>query len=315
MEIKPYKAGDEADILELFKLAFKKEMSIEYWNWRFKNNPFSQDILIHLMWDKNKLVGQYAVSPVEMLVEGEKMKAALVMTLMTHPDYMGKGIFPMLGKSLHSDLQNKYNYKMLYAFPNNNSHSHYGFVKNLYWKDIAILPMLSLKLTNLRFKNSGNLSYSIIDSFSGLAEILNTSEKLVKLNKTETYLNWRYLRNPSEDYKIITVQNGQGIAVYKILKSFHEENQIEIDIMELVYENEEILLEILHSIVHNEKKLSVNALNIWKSIFASDFLLFEKLGFKIGLPLNYLSHLSFGNSNIISNYKNWEIGLGYSDVF
>jgi len=89
MVIKKYVQGDETSILKLFQLVFKKEMTQEFWEWRFKNNPFTEDVFIYLMWDGSNLIGHYAVSPVELKIKGEIIKTALSMTTMTHPDYGG----------------------------------------------------------------------------------------------------------------------------------------------------------------------------------------------------------------------------------
>ena len=128
MEIKAYKLGDELKIIELFEQSFGKKMSLEYWKWRFSDNPFTSNIFIDLMWDNDLLVGHYAVSPVEMILEDKKILTALSMTTMTHPQYGGKGIFSKLAENLYKRLTEE-GYTMVWGFPNNNSH--YGFNKNL----------------------------------------------------------------------------------------------------------------------------------------------------------------------------------------
>lgn len=316
MEIEQYRPGDEQKILELFELVFKKRMSLEYWNWRFRNNPFSEDILIHLMWESEKLIGQYALSPVEMEINGKIKKTALAMTLMTHPNYQGKGVFAKLGHSLHNDLKNTYGYNMVYAFPNNQTHSHYGFVKNLGWKDITVIPMLSVKINDLRFKLGEKTNYTVLSNFDGVVEVMNSSEKSVKINKTLKYLNWRYIDNPSDKYKIIEVEKDKAVVVYKIITSFSGDGNYEVDLMEMFFANDpQLLSEVLNSIVDNESGKHINGFNIWKSIFAEDQIWFEKLGFKISQPLNYLSYLNFDEQDLASDFRSWEIGMGYSDVF
>ncbi len=316
MEIRNYKQGDEVKILHLFEIVFGKKMSMEYWKWRFLNNPFSKDMLIHLMWEDENLIGQYALSPVEMKVDGKKKKAALAMSLMTHPDYQGMGVFAKLGHSLHEELKSKYGYHMIFAFPNNKTHSHYGFVKNLGWKDIAIIPMMSVKSQDLRFKIGDKTNYSLLDSFDGVEDECNNSNKPVRINYTPEYLQWRYMDNPSTAYKIIRLDNKNGFAVYKVISSFSGDGNYEIDLMEVVFGNDPRLLsEILNAIIDIEQDIKLNSFNIWKSIFAEDHIWYEKLGFKISQPLNYLSYLDFEDQALVSDFRNWEIGMGYSDVF
>ena len=93
MEIRPFSPGDEVHILNLFEASFGKKMSPMFWDWRYRANPFISNIMIHMMWDDEVLAGHYAVSPVQMLVEGNSQMTALSMTTMTHPAYSGRSTF------------------------------------------------------------------------------------------------------------------------------------------------------------------------------------------------------------------------------
>lgn len=313
MEIRRYQEGDEAEILKLFKLVFKQEMTMDYWKWRFKDNPFTNEVFISLMWEGKDLIGHYAVSPVDMLFEENIESTALSMTTMTHPEHGGKGIFSQLAGHLYDDLKNE-GYKMVWGFPNNNSH--YGFVKNLNWKDIAVVPMMSAQRSELRVKPE-NSDYRIIGSFDpDVLASIQDSNNPVRINKTREYLEWRYINNPSQIYKILNLENKKGLVIYKIFPAFDDKQKWEVDLMELKFDQDiEILKEIINAILQEEPSKEVIKFNLWYSIFSEDRILLEKLGFKIGLPLTYLGHLSFNGSEVISSYKNWEIGLGYSDVF
>lgn len=312
MEIKKYNPGDEKHILELFKLAFGKEMTQEYWDWRFKKNPFDKDPKIHLMWDGDKLVGHYAVSPIEMFADTKVTKTALSMTTMTHPEYGGRGIFSQLADSLYNELKEEHGYAMVWGFPNNNSH--YGFIKNLNWYDITDLPFLGLDSGKLKKTDAGD--YQLHDGFSEqLSLLLNSSNKKIRINKTTDYLNWRYVDNPSAKYKILTLDGEtQAAIVYKVFYS--ETGANEVDIMEINFHNNlDLLLRLLNAIL-SEEKGSIVKFNIWRSLFSEDYILFEKCNFVHQAALTYLGATSFDdNKSIISDYRNWDIGFGYSDVF
>lgn len=316
MEIKSYQKGDEKAILELFHLAFGKEMSIEYWNWRFANNPFSNELFIDLMWDGDKLVGHYAVSPIDMIINGETVRTALSMTTMTHPEYGGQGIFSQLAESLYGKLSAN-NYKMVWGFPNNNSH--YGFNKNLSWSDIALQGMMSLKIKSLSRVINAEAKGKFISS---LAEIersfishLNSSAKYVKINKTKEFLQWRYFDNPTADYKIIVSDDNRGIIIYKVIASFSDHTKSEIDIMDVAFDNDPTVLVNLLSSVNNFEQ-NILQFNLWDSLFSANQIILEKIGFRISPPLTYLGYRGLGSPDEeIGNYRNWDMGLSYSDVF
>ncbi len=316
MIIRKYIPGDEDSILELFHIVFKQEMTKNYWNWRFKNNPFSNEIFIYLMWDEDKLVGHYAVSPVEMNAQGNIVKTALSMTTMTHPEYGGQGIFSKLASALYQDVQENFGYKLIWGFPNNNSH--YGFIKNLGWKDAAIIPMMTLELPVKALSDQQEIKYEVNDSFSSeIISKLNIANSALKINKTKNYLDWRYLTNPGATYKVLHIENLEGVVVYKVIKSFDKHTEgFEIDILELYFDNNiGSLSKIIQAILIQERNQTITKINIWKSIFTSERIWLEKFGFKVGLPLTYLSYLNLDDFSLASDYRNWDVGLGYSDVF
>jgi predicted N-acetyltransferase YhbS len=316
MEIRSYQPGDEKAILELFHLAFGKEMSVEYWNWRFANNPFSNEFFIDLMWDGDKLVGHYAVSPIDTMINGETEKTALSMTTMTHPEYGGRGIFSQLAESLYGKLSEN-NYKMVWGFPNNNSH--YGFNKNLSWNDIALQGMMSLNTKSLsriinteakgKFINKGE------EIENSLISQLNSSAKYVKINKTKEYLQWRYFDNPTADYKMMISDDHRGIIIYKVIPSFSDSTKFEIDIMDIAFDNEmSVLVNLLSSVYNSEQEIL--QFNLWDSLFSANQIILEKIGFRICPPVTYRGYRALNSPDPeIADYRNWDISFSYSDVF
>lgn len=309
MKILPYTAGNEAEVLKLFALAFGKQMSAEYWNWRFLNNPFTPDLQIHLMWENEMLVGHYAVSPINFLVDGESAMCALSMTTMTHPDFGGKGIFTALAESLYSQLTEN-GYDFVWGFPNSNSH--YGFVKNLAWTDIGIVPMLTLDIG--KFKTLPQVTYQLLKNFNDLDITHLQDESPIAINKTVAYFNWRYVINPSAGYKILKTNSG-NIVVYKKIVSFINSAEFEIDLLEFSKIKTPLdLSELLSAIIIEEGQAM--KFNTWHSLHQSTYLTFEKLGFKQTMPNTYLGYRSFNaNKKNLSDFRNWNVSMGYSDVF
>ncbi|MXS72245.1 GNAT family N-acetyltransferase [Flavobacteriaceae bacterium W22] len=316
MEIRSYQLGDEKAILALFHLAFGKKMSEEYWNWRFANNPFSDELFIDLMWDGDKLVGHYAVSPVDMMINGKAEKTALSMTTMTHPEYGGRGIFSQLAESLYRKLSVN-NYKLVWGFPNNNSH--YGFNKNLSWSDIALQGMMSLNTKNfsrlINAEAKGRSINTTEEIESNLISQLNSSAKYIKINKTKEYLQWRYFDNPTADYKMIIPDDNRGIIIYKVISSFSDSTKSEIDIMDMAFDNDmSVLINLLSSVYNSEQ--NILQFNLWDSLFSANQIILEKAGFRVCPPVTYLGYRALSSPDQqIADYRSWDISLSYSDVF
>lgn len=62
--IRPYRAGDETAILDLFEQSFYHRRPIEHWRWKFQHDPYGNE-RITLAFDADaQLVGQYTGYPV-----------------------------------------------------------------------------------------------------------------------------------------------------------------------------------------------------------------------------------------------------------
>ncbi len=308
IRIEDYKQGDEIEILNLFKKVFKKDLSIEYWNWRFRDNLTNQT-LIKLAWDEDKLVSHYAVCPIPMLTNGNNFNGALSMTTMTDPNYNGIGLFPQLANQLFSELPNK-KIELVYGFPNRNSH--YAFIKKLNWENICSIFQFSISNTG-SFK--GIYDVHSIENISE-AHLENTikNSKELSINRNIDFYNWRYKNNPINTYHYAEIERN-NIKNFILFKMFEINNKKHIDIIELQIEDDtDLLSSFICHINHTFKLNEMSMINIWMSIFNPQFLMFEKLGFIAQEPITYLGYKSFNSINNITE-KQIHFTMGDSDVY
>lgn len=313
MKIKKYQLGDELEIISLFKLTFGKEISIPYWKWRFSENPFRTQS-IYLMWDKELLVGHYAVCPVRLKVHGKLLKAGLSMTTMTHPAYSGKGVFTKLASALYSEED----IDLVYGFPNNNSHR--GFIKNLDWQNITTIPTFRL-LINEEVKCVNNIRTSNIFYEKHEKSLkVNTKINTIQVLKDVTYLNWRYCENPINKYTIFELdKNGiTNFIVAKIFQSFSKKNYFEIDLVEIsTINNYDIINTLIKGVInYYNKKFPLFAVNTWMPLNDTKHIILEKVGFKNAEPITYFGvrPIKIHNEELL-NAKNWHYTMGESDVY
>ena len=133
MNIREYQPGDEHKIIELFKDSYGKEMTLDFWNWRFRDNPFGHAI-VYLAFDGDRLAAHYAVFPMhDMTCQSG--------TTMTHPDYRGQGLFPTLAERTYEKAK-ELGRVLVWGFPNQQSHR--TFIDKLDWKDICEIPTFKL---------------------------------------------------------------------------------------------------------------------------------------------------------------------------
>lgn len=317
MEIRDYVAGDESSILQLFHASFGKPLSGVFWKWRFLENPVNK-AMIKLMWDKDKLVGHYAVSPLKMAIGNEVLLSSLSMTTMTHPEYAGRGIFSDLANALYQDESNKSNLKAVFGFPNNNSH--YGFIKNLKWKDLTQVPVFSISVSALKKTDCQNIEH--INGFS--QEHVNTGQKLtapflVHTQRSLNYLNWRYTDNPVNTYDIFQFRQSNDVyyAVVKVFSSFSQEGQFEVDILEFAFPADgHLLLQLLNAIKEYYRSLALLKINVWLPLADEKHIQLEKIGFVNTLPVTYMGIRVFDHAySELEDSRNWMYSMGDSDIY
>jgi hypothetical protein len=315
MEIRDYKAGDEEHILKLFKSAFGKELSVDYWRWRFIENPVTQ-LMIKLMWDETRLVGHYAVSPLVLNVDGEKILTALSMTTMTDPEYAGKGIFTKLASELYLEEYKNHGLKSVWGFPNNNSH--FAFINKLQWNDLEKIQTLSLSMEKIggvalsSIKQANLFVQGHVKAFDQI-----TVQQKIKVDRSLNYLNWRYLNNPSNAYMILEKEAGDinYYAVTKIFKSFSDQSKFEVDILELVFP-EDNLQELMGTIKNIYKDFDVMQINVWLSPHDKRSKTLTQIGF---LNTAHMTHMGVkimdSKYEVLNNSNEWAYSMGDSDIY
>lgn len=318
MIIADYKPGDEIAILELFKASFNKDLSLDFWNWRFRDNPVRK-FMIKLMWDNDVLAGHYAVCPTQMMIEGNSVLTSLSMTTMTHPNYAGRGIFSKLAEELYHDIHNEFGVAAVWGFPNTNSH--YGFIKNLAWRDLAVIPTLSMKTS--RFKGGGKMSISHINDFdekhvNGFREV--TSGFSVKTDRSLAYLKWRFIQNPVNVYDVFELEDAGSsyYAVTKKFKSFSESGSYEVDILETSFPAESGAVgSLVATILDHYRSFNISKINLWLPLTDPRHIHFEKNGFSYEPPLTYLGIRAFDAAlkPKVDDFRNWFFAMSDSDVF
>lgn len=318
MELKNYKEGDEHKIVELFRMVFNQEMTLEHWYWRFTKNP-AGNYLIKLMWDQDILIGHYAVSPIMVKVNGTEVLTAHSLTTMTHPDYGGRGIFKALSLALYKELEEDRGCKAIWGFPNNNSHG--GFIKSLGWSNIAVIHTMGIKVSSIQHKET-QYEVSPFDRFDEMLDNYvssyeNQTPGAVGICKSLAYLNWRYVDKPDVEYRKFQIKEGntiKGIIITKIYPSTVL-NHFDLNIVECILDDYNNLKESI-SFILASYQLPFERVTIWKNLFDDNHLVLERIGFVPVLPQTYFAaRIHSTMPDDFKNYNNWNISMGDSDVY
>jgi hypothetical protein len=90
--IRPYRAQDEAGVLQLWRLAFDKELPERIWRWKFIDGPFGHRIMICVDRQENVLA-MFSGIPYPANREGRVVEITQLIDNVSHPDYRRTGLF------------------------------------------------------------------------------------------------------------------------------------------------------------------------------------------------------------------------------
>lgn len=315
-DFRPYREGDEKQILELFSLTFGgRQMPLSYWRWRFRDNPSGQGV-IKLSWDYGLLAAHYAVTRVSMSIDGCDRLAGLTGTVMTHPTYRGRGLFSKLARRTYMHMM-EIGMALVWGFPNTVSHR--GFTCDLGWQDIYEVPAFRLKIES--GKTTPTISPSKICELSEADERFNQFWERIRndydiiVRRDRKYINWRYFSNPIEKYRLIAYVENEQIRGFAVFKRYQDEMQV-VDLL-IGKEDIEVGESLMQFIIAEALDATAQSVSLWLNVTHPFHHALEKMGFRPEGPVTYLGGLvlnpKFDGS--LYDFRRWYFTMGDSDVF
>lgn len=305
---------DNFDVLiPLMKDCFGMEVKLDYFRWKFLENPagyFLGFTAIHT--ETDEVAAYFGFLPEKYWVMGEEKIIFQAHDLMTHSNHRRKGLFKMVTDSCLDYIEKNHE---LFVFAFGGNHSTPGFLK-WGWKhpfDFHYLfyPNIFCKLHALK-KIRGTIIENLKEYTSLEDLIINRERKQNSLYSVRSveHMNWRY-RNPLNSYQVDAFKSGakiEGFVCY-----YFQNNKIYL--FDFIFSNaqskNELLLH-LKKIVANKKMKGI--VSFCKKDGEVDHQL-KKAGFinnpfKFG-PLHTKTPLIFysneGKMNIFSDSELWMI--------
>ncbi len=302
------------EFADLYTLCFNVPMTQKEVEWRYLDNP-NKDILSCIALDKGKLVANYSTSPIRLIKKGKVIKAALSLNTMTHPDYIGQGLFVKLASMVYSHMQED-NYKLVMGFPNNISHR--TFITKLNWKDIGIVPTLELDVKKVKEKKLEKKYTIVNDTLYTLdySKCIKTDNHIY-VYKDNEYLQWRYRDNPSMKYYIyaVTDQNDSRFASSRIIL---KEYKNRLNIVDAFFINEDEEKALLNYAIEAAKKLEKELITCWFKLDTKEHLVLESYGFCLASPITYFGvnilNQDLDDSEYLNEF-NWYLHLSDDNVY
>ena len=318
--------------------------NLEQLQWQYFENNVENFVSIEYDFNSQKTAAIYATFGVKFKIDGDIHIGSQSLDTMTDVNYRGKGLFIKLAKDVYQKATNN-GVALVYGFPNGSSI--HGFKSKLEWEVLDPLPFLikplksryfTDKISFLKFMPNINLSFAryskskqcVIreeNSFpESVNEIWNSFSKDIKVavHRDKSYLDWRYINKPFENYKIIHCYDGNndhlGFIIYTV-KGKHGGKIAYI--MELIYnlEHPHAAKQLLQYAVTAIIKEKADCILSWCLDHSPNASVYKK-EFFISLPEKFRPiELHFGARSfndslkaLIHNRKNWYLSYSDSDT-
>lgn len=223
--VRPGTVNDSPALRQLFTVVFGHDRGEAHHSWKFDANPAGQPVLA-VAEDGGKIVGQYALWPVELAVGSEVVLGAQSLDTMTHPDYRGQGMFTTLAKEAMIFAADR-GVEVLFGFPN--AASHPGFVNKLDWDHTGdvrhhsrvLRPSAHPRVPEWAGRGADLAARLIPSGPRGGARVVPADPETLaalhaehgttegcRVDRTSRYLTWRLAPGFGREYEWIAVGDG-----------------------------------------------------------------------------------------------------------
>lgn len=344
-----YSLGDEHKLIRLFTATWGKWHTLEYWRWKYCQNP--QGFLEKLIWvaEEKDLVGHYAIIGAKLKLGDTCVLGAQSVDTATHPNHRRRGIFKDLAITVYEHAS-QIGIHMVYGFAAGASLR--GFIKRLGWKVACPVPVLvyplnfkkvaALKSPNRLLRRLTVLWLKIeaklrrrdraiskvsegrvmrISSFDERFDLFWEDIKHEYHNivvRDKDYLNWRYTLEPEHEYAIFAVHKGGKILGFTVVGISEGQNMRIGNILEALClsGHDEEFLRLIETGISWLKQRHADIVRCWMPDWHRYWRLLRKYGFrryKTDLTLIVRSVMSGSLSKTLFQRTLWFFTLGDSD--
>ena len=227
--IRPYRDGDEEEILRLFNIAFTPPRSLDHWNWKYRRNPHGNLRISTAKTRSGELVAQYCAYPIRWRRAQPGHSATTLvchqvgdtMTAASHR-HVGRGPTSLLSRTARHFYARfcagevAFNYGFNTGNIQRFSQLFVGAKK--VW-DIEILSCAAERLrlppekSALRVSRTCQLDSAFDELFERSAPAFG-----LLVERDQRYLRWRYLECPDREYAFYRVDRNQDLVGWSVFR-------------------------------------------------------------------------------------------------
>lgn len=342
MNVRRYQMGDEQEIIKLYQRVFQKQISYDYWKWKYLEPPESLNPFIFVYEEKGEILGHIGLWVHRGIIKGKEKKVALRIDAMVCPSARGKGIYKILNEQMLKEAK-ALDISLLYGFPAPQAKR--LLEKYIDAKEVAKVNRfvyINRPIATMAFKIKRLKGLTFLDStYRFIKSLLNKQKKTYKapirrinqfddrfflppldkqiyLQRDATYLNWRYVQHPTKDYKILTwveLEQTKGYLVYctETSKQGIKVGYI-LDVIGIGKQAEKIKKQLLQRAIYDMKEVAF--IQAWALPNHDIQSLLENVGFmKKDEPMSLVIRTLIDEKVDVENSSNWYLSMGDVDSF
>lgn len=225
--VRPFQPGDEVGLLTLFNGVFAEDdpsyraRTAEQWKWEFLDNPAGTQVVVGQE-ESGRMVAQYACLPARVHLKGEDVCCGQGIDSVVHKDYRRglkrEGPFLRVARYYFEHYGKPEVNAFGYGFPNKKAYR-IG-VRMLQYVPIAA-PVGAVFRNLFNHKNDDDVGVSACTE-GEIVSLERFDERVdalwgrlrpsmpMAIQRTSTYLNWRYTDCPGVDYKSFGLTDDSG---------------------------------------------------------------------------------------------------------
>jgi predicted N-acetyltransferase YhbS len=150
--------------IDKYRLSFNELANsifgIDFEKW-YQTGLWNDSYVCYSYAEGDRIVSNVSVNTIELILNGQKKSAVQIGTVMTHPDYRGRGLAASLMKTVLKEYENKC--ELIYLFPNVNAlgfYHRFGFSalqESTFTKEIHVAAENKIMMRKLNISNEGDL--------------------------------------------------------------------------------------------------------------------------------------------------------------
>jgi GNAT superfamily N-acetyltransferase len=312
IRLRAFVPDDLPAVLRLFAEAYQRDpLSTEaYRHYFLDGNPFGPP-MIEVAEQGGRIVGHYALCPAFTRVDEERVRSARSMTLMTHPELQGTGLFTRMAHSLHDRARDEFGIELVWAFPQ--QRTHYGFVRAQGWHHLC--PLYFLDLADRADPAAMPTPIALNDAAPRWSATTRSTARIQPFFRDARWFEWRFIEHAYHVYEAVqcgpdlvavlrTVTLGDGICTVNVVEWSGEPSM-------------HGAVEALRMLQSWASATGAARIAIWCDARSVWFGAAEKLRATLRPIMTYAACLPLGTSVDIrwQDPSLWRLGMADSDVF